>query len=266
MAGGGLLGRIMRSPELMAALGFGAGGALLSDDEDKLGNGVAGAALGLAAGRGARGLLRRVPAPDAMLSQAEKVQKMLELRRALGQQGSQATQFPNRSAMDAVDALAESHAQQKYGERIGENGIDRAINGIDEIGRLGSRVWDGVDAVADRAMPTDRIRDVKNFMGDNAGTLTGLGILGGVGGVGYLLARAPEDSKDVNVREQAMAAVGMENTPTGIKMFQAQAGLPLTGQWDDATIAAIAKIIAAKQGGGQDEGPPAPSLAPHNQR
>jgi hypothetical protein len=270
MAGNGLLARIMRSPELMAMLGIGGAGALLSEGDDKLGNGVAGAALGLAAGRGirgVRGLLSRVPV--STMSQAEKVAKTLELRRALGQTGSQATQFPNAQAMSAIDDLGEGHAMNKYGAQIGMNGVDKAIDGLKEVGRLGSAAWDGVDDAFGRAMPRDLIQGVKDKVGNNAGWLVGGGIIGGLGAFGYGLARAlsGEDGQDDEVRSKAMQAIGFENTPTGIRMFQAQVGVPLTGEWDDQTIQAISKMVEEKmKTQRRGDGPPAPSLAPHNQR
>lgn len=275
----GLLSGIMKSPELMAALGLGGAGYMLADDEDKLGNGVAGAALGLAAGRGIRGmrgLLSRVPDKAIVLSDADKIARVKQLRQMMGQTGSQVTQMPPRELMDAIREVGMSEAMLQHGDRIGMNGIDKAIEGVDETARLGghviNKIWDGVDSIAERAMPKDRLAELENMTSRNGRwilpTLVGGGIIGGLGGTGYMLAQSQGNEKDDSEQafiEKAMQSVGMENTPTGIKMFQAQAGIPLTGELDDETITALAQILSSQRSA-QDEGPPAPSLAPHNRR
>ncbi len=245
-----LLSKLLRSPEILTALGVGGIGAMTSGEEDDpLARGLAGGAIGLASGGAGRklvkGLLSRVP--TQLVTQQAKNQQALAVRRAFGQTGSAATQFPSGTAMSELDKYAEMLAQQKYGDRIGMNGIDRAIEGVDEVSRLGTRLWDGFDNVVERAMPTDRIRDLKNFAGENAGTLIGTGILGAGAGAAAMFAQAIKDGKENGTRDAALQALGFDSTENGIKMFQATNGLPLSGQWDDDTIVAAAKALAKQR-------------------
>ena len=272
MAGRGLLAKIMRSPELMAALGIGGAGVMTSgEDENEIARGIAGAGIGLAARRGLRGLLGRVPVN--VPTQQDKIAQAMAMRRALGLKGSQASQFPSGQAMTEAEKFAEMIAMEKYGDKIGMNGVDKAIEGIDQVGKVGSKVfdslgaagskvWDGVDAIAHRAAPIDRVADLGKYA-------IPAGLTAATGGAAYTiyeLVNSGNPDKDEETRTKLLGALGVEPTPTGLMMFQAQNGIKPSGEWDEQTIVAIAKALEEKQGGGEGDGPPAPSLAPHNQR
>lgn len=271
MASRGLLAKLMRSPELMTALGLGGAGVLTSgEDENEIARGIAGAGIGLAAGRGLRGLLGRVPVN--VPTQQDKIAQAMAMRRAMGLKGSQASQFPSGQAMSEAEKFAEMIAMEKYGDKIGMNGVDKAIEGIDQVGKVGSKVfdslgaagtkvWDGVDAIAHRAAPIDRMEDLAKYS-------VPLGAAAALGAGGYtiyeMLVGSRDREADEATRAKVLGALGVDPTPTGLMMFQAQNGIEPTGQWDEKTIIAVAKAVEAKQS--QSEGPPAPSLAPHNQR
>ena len=270
MVSRGLLAKIMRSPELMAALGLGGAGVMTSgEDENEIARGIAGAGIGLAAGRGLRGLLGRVAVN--VPTQQDKIAQAMAMRRAMGLKGSQASQFPSGQAMTEAEKFADMIAMEKYGDKIGMNGVDRTIEGIDQVGKVGakvfnslgaagSKVWDGVDKIAHRAAPIDRVEDLGKYA-------IPAGLTAATGGAAYTiyeLVNSGNKAKDEQTRTKLLAALGVEPTPTGLMMFQAQNGIRPSGEWDEPTIMAIAKALEDRQG--EDEGPPAPSLAPHNQR
>lgn len=245
-----LLSKLLRSPEILTALGVGGIGAMTSGEEDDpLARGLAGGAIGLASGGAGRklvkGLLSRVP--TQLVTQQAKNQQALAVRRAFGQTGSAATQFPSGTAMSELDKYAEMLAQQKYGDRIGMNGIDRAIEGVDEVSRLGTRLWDGFDNVVERAMPTDRLRDAKSFVKDNGGTIIGTGVVGLAAGAAAVFALSKKMEKEEGTRDAVLNALGFDATENGIKLFQATSGIPLTGQWDNGTIVAAAKALTKRR-------------------
>lgn len=280
MAGGGLLAKVLRSPELMLALGLGGAGAMSADEDQDplvraLGGAAGGAALGLGVrggGRALKGLLGRVPVQ--MPTQQDKIAQAMAMRRAMGLKGSQVSQFPSGQAMSEADKYAEMLAMEKYGDKIGQSGVDRVIEGVDEVGRLGSKlfdtvggagskVWDGVDAIAHRAAPIDRFADLAKYS-------IPLGAAGALGAGGYtiyeMLVGSKDREADEATRAKVLGSLGVDPTPTGLMMFQAQNGIEPTGQWDEQTIVAVAKAVESKQRESQSEGPPPPSLAPHNQR
>jgi len=279
MAGRGLLAKILRSPELMLALGLGGAGAMSADeDQDPLVRALGGAALGAAGGAGLRGgaravkgLLGRVPVN--IPTQQDKIAQAMAMRRAMGFKGSQASQFPSGQAMTEAEKFADMIAMEKYGDKIGQTGIDRAIDGMNDVGRLTdavaegvagttSRVWDAANNTANRMLPTDTLARAKSFLGKHpVSTYLGGVAAAGAGGLAIIDAL-----KDQETQEEAMKALGFDLTPTGVKMFQAQSGVPLTGRMDDATIAAIAKALSESAESDEEYVPPAPSLAPHNRR
>lgn len=271
----GMLGKLRLPPEvLMALIGGGVGYAGADEGEDPLMRAAAGAGItggGTALGRSAlRGLLGRVPVKQVTMQ--DKIAQTIAARRALGQQGSQATQFPSRQAMQELEKYGDLVAMEKYGDKIGESGVDRMISGVDELGRLGSklfdtvggagsRVWDGIDAIAHRAAPIDRANDLVR----NAVPIGATAGLGAAAYTVYELINSGNKAQDEKTRATLLQQAGFDPTPTGLMMFQAQNGLPPTGQWDEQTIITMAHATA-KRSGGEEQGPPAPSLAPHNQR
>jgi hypothetical protein len=191
--------------------------------------------------RALKGLLGRVPTPKP--TQAERNAAFVSARKALGQTPQQANQLPTASAMQQLEALADVHARTKYSKQIGKRKITDVL---DEVGEVGSKVWDGVDAIAARAAPVDRLDDIymslahKPHLGRVAlGVGAAAGAAGGAAwGVNELLSKG-----DNQTRASVLTALGFDPTPTGLKMFQADSGVPITGEWDDATIAAAAAAI-----------------------
>ncbi len=258
MASNGLLKRL---PELLTALGVGAYGYGSSDDDDEKKKLALAAAMGIggggavALGRGVRGLLRKVP--TYMVTQADKNSQAVALRRALGQTPQQSTRMITNDARDAMDHFGEMLAMEKYGDRLGGSQLDdilsdvgrRGNQALDGIGGLGKRAWDAADYIGERAAPKDRWRETKDFVAENWLTPTILGGAAGAAAIGYdqTLGGAGQERRareeDEATKEALAKAMGFENTPTGLMVFQAGHDLPPTGKWTDETINAIAEEL-----------------------
>lgn len=275
----GLLSRILKSPEAaMMLLGAGAGGLTASDGEDPAARAALFSALGLGGARGGRmlkGLLSRQGGAATGMTRDEAA---IALRKAISSSGAKPTQMPPAGVTDAF---------KNYDAVLAGSKPQSAWDGLHSQ-------WDEVDRVVDRTGIPDALggaaRKVGEFtnphdftssaakVGLGAGLglpLAATGLAAGVGGaavgVKYIYDQVMSALQGGNgARMSALKELGLPPDEMGIAAFQSRERIPVTGQWDDATMqkvgAALAKKLAAKQAPAEDVGPPAPSLAPHNQR
>ena len=257
----GLLSRILKSPELaMALLGGGMGG-LTDNDENPWDRAAMGAAVGGAGttlGRKAiKGMLGRVPIRQ--YSPQERQQLFMEARRALGQSPQQSTQFPSSTQLSKLGEFGDMQAAEKYGDQIGQSGMDRVHSALDDIGDVGKRLWDNVDYMGERLAPKDRWREAKQFVDKEWPWAVGPAIAGGAGYGAYemLKDRFPNEENEATVR--LLRRAGVDPSETGIRLFQAENGISQSGKLDDATLEALA--LKMKENRGPDNAPHLP-MAP----